>query len=87
MKYFLGSLLFWGCMQLSTSLPVEELPGFTPWSNRKRDVPRALSSTEFSGDDGVFDTARFGVPDPTCRKKLPDKGCDTMDKFTVQVST
>ncbi|KAF1839132.1 hypothetical protein BDW02DRAFT_615487 [Decorospora gaudefroyi] len=86
MKQALLSLLYWSYIQLSASLPVEEKPGFTPWPVEKR-APTPLTPVQYSGlrgtQIGIFEKSRFGIPDPTCRGKLPKLGCWEMDQFTV----
>ncbi|KAH7082451.1 hypothetical protein FB567DRAFT_594924 [Paraphoma chrysanthemicola] len=86
MKQFVFFLLYCSYLQQVASFPIEETPGFTPWSQAKR-APRAIPELEFSGVNGVplgiFETANFGIPDPTCRERLPREGCWTMDEFTV----
>jgi hypothetical protein len=84
MKQFLLSLLYWSCLQISASLPVEDKPGFTPW---KRTI-EPLDAEKFSGKLGIFKKSKFDLPDPTCREKMkPDEGCWEMDQFTVAVSS
>ncbi|KAH7389371.1 hypothetical protein DE146DRAFT_161202 [Phaeosphaeria sp. MPI-PUGE-AT-0046c] len=82
-------LLYWSYIQLCSSFPVEEKPGFTTWPLEKRDLT-PISELQFSGVKGVqrgtSEKSHFGVPDPTCRGKLPgDAGdkCWTMDQFSV----
>ncbi|KAH7070746.1 hypothetical protein BKA63DRAFT_519053 [Paraphoma chrysanthemicola] len=85
MKQFVFFLLYCSYVQQSASFPIEERPGFTPWSQAKRAL--AIPELQFSGVNGVplsiFETSNFGIPDPTCRERLPGEGCWTMDEFTV----
>jgi hypothetical protein len=89
MKHVLLGLLYWGYIELSAALPVEENPGFTPWTLEKRDY-LPIDALKFSGlggnQLGVFEASKFGVPDPYCRQNLPREGCWPMDEFTVDVS-
>ncbi|KAH8728381.1 hypothetical protein GQ44DRAFT_784073 [Phaeosphaeriaceae sp. PMI808] len=86
MKQVLLCLLYGSYIQLSASFPVEEKPGFTPWPLEKRDLT-PITELQFSGlrgtQLGISEQSHFGIPDPTCRGKLPGKGCWTMDQFTV----
>jgi hypothetical protein len=90
MKQALACLLYWSYVQLSVSFPVEEKPGFTLWPLGKRDLT-PLTELQYSGlrgtQIGVFEKSHFGIPDPTCRNRLPQEGCWTMDQFTVDVSS
>jgi hypothetical protein len=90
MKPGLLGILYWSYIPLSTSFPVEEKPGFTPWPLEKRAlIPiDALTFSGFKGTPlGETKTAQFGVTDPMCRGKLPGDKCWAMDEFTVDVSS
>jgi hypothetical protein len=94
MKQILLMLSYWSYIQLSSPFPIEEQPGFTPWPLDERDVIlRALNELEYSGvrgaQLGVSGRSHFGIPDPTCRGKLPgvpEGRCWPMDHITVDVS-
>jgi hypothetical protein len=89
MKQVLLSLLYWSYIQLSASFPVEEKPGFTLWPLEKRGL-EPIAELQFSGvrstQLGISEASHFGIPDATCRGKLPGVGCLTMDNFSVDVS-
>jgi hypothetical protein len=90
MKQVLLCLLYWSYIKLSASLPTEEKPGFTLWPLEKRALT-PLTALQFSAAKGtplgVLEKSNFGIPDPTCRDRLPGEGCWTMDEFTVDVSS
>jgi hypothetical protein len=90
MKHVLLCLLYWNHIQLSASFPVEEKPGFTLWPLEKRDLT-PVTELQYSGirgiQLGISEKSHFGIPDPTCRGKLPGEGCLTMDHFAVDVSS
>lgn len=89
MKQFLLCSLYWSFIQLSTSFPVDENANFTIWPLEKRDLT-PLTEVQFSGlrgtQLGISTESHFGVPDATCRNRLPGDKCWTMDHFTVDVS-
>ncbi|KAF2756600.1 hypothetical protein EJ05DRAFT_69860 [Pseudovirgaria hyperparasitica] len=80
MKTALLSLLGYAYIQLTSSLPIEEKPGFTPWPLEKR-AGIAIAASIFSNPQGP----QFGVPDNECRGKLfGDVGrCFRMEDVTV----
>jgi hypothetical protein len=81
MKLVLLSLLYWSYIRLSASFPVEEKPGFTPWSLAKR---AEIEGTVFSGTLGA-PLGVFGVADDTCDGKMGSPGCWNMLDVTVDV--
>jgi hypothetical protein len=89
MKQILLCLLYWSYIRPSASFPVEEKPGFTLWPLEKRGV-EPLTELQYSGvrgtQLGISVASHFGIPDPTCRGKMPGDGCWTMDQFSVDVS-
>jgi hypothetical protein len=89
MKQVLLCLLYWSYIRLSFCFPVEERPGFTLWPLEKRGL-EPISELLYSGlrgtQLGISEASHFGIPDPTCRNRLPGEECWTMDQFTVDVS-
>jgi hypothetical protein len=81
MKLVLLGLLYWSYIRLSASFPVEEKPGFTPWSLAKR---AEIEGTVFSGTLGA-PLGVFGVKDDTCDKKMGSPECWNMRDVTVDV--
>lgn len=76
-------LFAWTYPKLSSSLPIEERPSFTPWPLDKRGIiPEDIFSNAKFG-------AKFAVKDDTCRGHLPgaDGKCWTMMDVTVDVSS
>jgi hypothetical protein len=86
MKQVLSVLLYWSYIQISAPFPLEEKPGFTLWPLEKRGLT-PLTELQYSGLKNTRLGTHFGIPDPTCRGKLPGERCWTMDEFTVDVSS
>jgi hypothetical protein len=81
MKLVPLSILYWSYIRLSASFPVEEKPGFTPWSLAKRaEIEGAVFSGTLGAPLGVF-----GVKDDTCDGKMGAPGCWDMLDVTVDV--